>query len=118
MDEGRRLYAASECGEALNKNFISKKKMEIEQYQESLLQEMAAADYDELLPKLERAVETLKLVPGIQEIITSLAEKLSMETDVAYLILFSIELWNDTLAILKGGKDLTPLREKIILLHF
>ena len=85
--------------------------MDIEEYQASLLTELGAPSYDDLLSKIDEAVEKLKRIPGIVEIVDRIAQKLGMEADLAYLILFSIELWSHTLALLKNGENLMPFEE-------
>ena len=85
--------------------------MDIEEYQTSLLTELGAPSYDELLSKIDKAVEKLKKIPGIVEIVDRIALKLGMEVDLAYLILFSIELWSHTLSLLKDGNNLLPFDE-------
>ena len=85
--------------------------MEIEAYQATLLTELGASSYDDLLPRVDEAVEKLKRIPRLVEICTQMAAKLHMERDLAYLVLFSIELWEHTSALLKGGEHLTPFEE-------
>jgi hypothetical protein len=85
--------------------------MEIEAYQTSMLKELGATSYDDLLPKVDEAIEKLKNIPRLVEICTQIAAKLHMERDLAYLVLFSFELWESTLALLKSSEDLTPFEE-------
>lgn len=85
--------------------------MDTKQYQTSLLTELGAPCFDDLLPKIDLAVEKLKAVPGIVEIVCEIATKLEMETELAYLVLFSMELWEHTLVLLNGGTSLSPFQK-------
>jgi hypothetical protein len=83
----------------------------VEAYQASLFKELGADSVDELLPKIDEAVETLKILPGLHAIVTQIAARLGMEVDVAYMILFSEELWYTTLAILKKNETSLEMYE-------
>jgi len=80
--------------------------METDEYQASLLAELGAANYDELMPKIEEAIERLNLIPGLREHVEKMAVKMNFDVDVAFLLLFSCELWSGTLELLKGGGSL------------
>jgi hypothetical protein len=58
------------------------------------------------MPKGDEAIERMKLIPGVCEVVDQLALKMKFEMDVAFLILFSCECWSGTLELLKGGESL------------
>ena len=84
--------------------------MNLEEYQCSLLSELGANDLDDLLPKIEVAVEKIKIIEGIPAIVKQLGLKMEMSEEFAYMFLFSIDLWEATSKLLKGGSDLEPFQ--------
>jgi hypothetical protein len=88
----------------------NEKKMNLEEYQASLLSELGATSIDDLLPKIEMAIEKVKLIPGIPEFVKQLGVKMEMSEEFSYMFLFSIDLWQATLQLLNGGSDLQPFQ--------